>query len=88
MDLIISSEKGTENYSLQLKKGRLIIAKGELSVKGYLDAELIKTVDKFLKENRINPLSLNKVLVKGLNDKTSSKQRIISTFAVAASIQC
>ena len=82
MNLIISSD-GENKYLLRLKNKIKTVDSYEIPEKGYLDAELIKAVDKFLKKNRINKLNVYKVIVKGLDNKTSSKQRIIRTFAEA-----
>ena len=45
-----------------------------------LDTMLIMTLDSFLKRNRINPLTLRAVTVRGAIDKFSSVYRIVKTW--------
>lgn len=47
------------------------------------DTVLLTTVDKFLKRNRIDPLSISTVEVDERIDKNSSLYKIVRTFQIA-----
>ena len=82
MDLIINF-KDLGKIGLELKQGRVSIDTLDFSFQGNLDDVLITSVDKFLKKNRINALSLKTVRVDGRVDQNSSAYKIALTFIKA-----
>ena len=69
--------------TLELKQGRVLIDTLDFSFHGNLDDLLISSVDKVLKENRIEELSLKTVSIEGNVDKNSSAYKIALTFVKA-----
>ncbi len=82
MDLIINF-KSIGNIALELKQDRKLIDILDFSFKADLDTVLIDTVDKFLKKNRINLLSLNRITIAGDIDKHSSAYTVVKTWISA-----
>lgn len=79
MELIINF-KDRGKVELQLKYGRVLIDSLTFEFESNLDMVLISAVDKILKENRIEELSLKTVRVEGDIDKNSSAYKIVQTF--------
>ena len=69
--------------TLELKQGRVLINALDFSFRNNLDDLLIFSVDKILKENRIEALSLKTVRVEGDIDKNSSAYKIAVSFIEA-----
>ena len=69
--------------TLELKQGRVLINALDFSFHNNLDDLLIFSVDKILKENRIEALSLKTVKVGGDVDKNSSAYKIALSFIKA-----
>lgn len=88
MELIINF-KDRGNVKLQLKNGRVLIDTLTFSFEANLDSMLIAAVDKILKGNRIERLSLKTVKVAGDIEKSGSAYKIAQTFieAIKASKQ-
>ncbi|MDP2648106.1 MAG: hypothetical protein Q8P35_02610 [Candidatus Yanofskybacteria bacterium] len=77
-------------HFLEPKKIRLILTEDDkifdtldFSFSINLDTLLIETVDKFLKKNRIEPLSLHRITVAGDVDKNSSAYTVVKTWISA-----
>ena len=82
MELVIYFKK-TGEIELQLTKAGKLIDALDFSFHGNLDDLLISSVDKVLKENRIEALSLKTVGVEGDIDKNSSAYKIAVSFIEA-----
>ena len=82
MDLIINF-KDIGKIRLELKQGRVLIDALDFSFQGNLDDMLIAGVDKILKRNRIDALSLKTIKIEGDVDKNSSAYKIALTFVQA-----
>jgi len=82
MDLIINF-KDRGKIELQLKCGRVLTDTLTFEFEANLDSVLITAVDKILKRNRINPLSLKTIKVSGNVEKSSSAYKIAQTFIEA-----
>ncbi len=82
MELLLYFKKIGEIEVRLTKAGKLIDAL-DFSFYGNLDDLLISSVDKILKENRIETLSLKTVKVEGNFDKNSSAYKIAVSFAEA-----
>ncbi len=72
MDLIINFTS-IGKITLELKRGGVFIDTLDFSFHGNLDDLLISSVDKILKENRIEALSLKTVRVGGLGEGSAAK---------------
>ncbi len=68
---------------LELVRGRVSIDRLDFLFQGNLDDMLITSVDKILKKNRIETLSLKTVRIGGRVDKNSSAYKIALTFIKA-----
>lgn len=82
MNLIIYFKKVGE-IELRLMRGTKLIDALDFSFHGNLDDLLISSVDKVLKENRIEELSLKTVSIGGNVDKNSSAYKIALSFVKA-----
>lgn len=82
MNLIIYFKK-TGEIELRLTKAGKLIDTLDFSFRGNLDDLLISSVDKILKGNRIEELSLKTVKVEGDIDKNSSAHKIAVSFIEA-----
>ena len=82
MDLIINF-KNIGKIRLELKQGRVLIDTLDFYFHANLDDLLISSVDKILKENKIEALSLKTVKVGGDVDKNSSAYKIAFSFIKA-----
>ena len=82
MDLIINF-KDIGKIRLELKRGRMLIDALDFSFQSNLDDLLISSVDKILKRNRIDALSLKTIKIEGDVDKNSSSYKIALTFVQA-----
>lgn len=82
MELVIFFKKIGE-IELKLKQGARLIDALDFSFHGNLDDLLISSVDKVLKENRIEALSLKTISVEGNVDKNSSAYKIALSFIKA-----
>lgn len=82
MELVIYFKKIGE-VQLRLLRGREVVSALDFSFYANLDDLLISSVDKILKENRIEALSLKTISVEGNVDKNSSAYKIAVTFSKA-----
>lgn len=82
MNLIIYFKKVGE-IEIRLMWGKKLIDTLDFSFQGNLDDLLISSVDKILKENRIEELSLKTVSIGGNVDKNSSAYQIALSFVKA-----
>ncbi len=82
MDLIIYFKKIGE-VELQLKRGRVLTDTLAFEFEANLDSVLIAAVDKIMKRNKIETLSLKTVKVSGKVNKESSAYKIAQTFIEA-----
>jgi len=82
MDLIINF-KDRGKVELQLKRGRVLTDTLTFEFEANLDSVLISAVDKIIKRNRIESLSLKTVKVSGNVEKSSSAYKIARTFIEA-----
>jgi len=82
MDLIINF-KDRVKVELQLKRGRVLTDTLTFEFEANLDSVLISAVDKIIKRNRIESLSLKTVKVSGNVEKSSSAYKIARTFIEA-----
>ena len=89
MNLIINFTKNRGEVELKLLEGKKLIDSLTFNFDANLDEVLILTVDKILKRNRIESLSLKTVKVAGNIEQSSSAHKIAETFieAIKASKQ-
>ena len=89
MNLIINFTKNRGEVELKLLEGKKLIDSLTFNFDANLDEVLILTVDKILKRNRIESLSLKTVKVAGNIEQSSSAYKIAETFieAIKASKQ-
>lgn len=89
MNLIINFTEKRGEVELKLMGGKKCIDSLTFDFEANLDSVLISAVDKILKRNRIDTLSLKTVKVAGEVDKFSSAYKIAQTFieAIKASKQ-
>ena len=83
MNLTINFTENRGEVELKLLKGKKLIDALDFSFKGNLDDMLISSVDKILKKNRIETLSLKTIKIEGDVDKNSSAYKIAQTFIEA-----
>ena len=82
MRLLISSKK-LNTITLNLKLGHTTVDTVDFGFDKNLDTEVIKSIDKFLKRNRIDIHSLSRVRVVENMDKNSSAYKVLQTFIQA-----
>ncbi len=82
MNLILNF-KNIGEIELKLVQGKKLIDTLDFLFHGNLDDLLISSVDKILKENRIEALSLKTVRTGGSVDKNSSAYKIALSFIKA-----
>ena len=82
MDLIINFVE-IGKITLKLKRGQTVVDALDFSFHSNLDDLLISSVDKILKRNRIDALSLKTIKIEGDVDKNSSAYKIALTFVQA-----
>lgn len=82
MELIISS-KLYQNVTLTLQRGKTVVDAVDFVFDKNLDTVLIESIDKFLKRNKIDVLSLKDVRISRSIDKVSSLYKIIKTWRMA-----
>lgn len=82
MDLIIKSP-ALKNITLELKRSRTTVDTVDFSFDKNLDTLLIVSIDKFLKRNRIDILSLKSVRIDENIDKVSSLYKIVKAYQAA-----
>jgi len=89
MNLIINFTKKRGEVELKLQDGKKCIDILTFNFESNLDSVLIAAVDKIMKRNRIETLSLKTVKVAGNIEKSSSAYMIAQTFieAIKASKQ-
>ena len=90
MDKIILNiriDKNSTKFELRLNVAGELLDMEEIASVGHLDQTLIEGVDKILKRNRIDPMSLSAVRTVGRIDKNSSSHKIIAAFLQAANIR-
>lgn len=89
MNLIINFTKNRGEVELKLMDGKKLIDSLTFNFEANLDKVLILGVDKILKRNRIETLSLKTIKTAGEVDKFSSAHKIAETFieAIKASKQ-
>ena len=83
MNLIINFTEKRGEVVLELKDGKKCIDTLTFDFEANLDKMLISGVDKILKRNRINPMSLKTIETTGEVDKFSSAHKIAETFIEA-----
>ena len=83
MNLIINFTEKRGEVELKLQEGKRLIDTLTFEFEANLDSVLIAGVDKILKRNRINPLSLKTIKVSGNVEKSSSAYKIARTFIEA-----
>lgn len=72
--------KAERILEMSLRRGKAVIAAVDFSFDKYVDTLLIESIDKFLKENRIEPMRIDTVRVVGAIDKNSSLYKILQAF--------
>ena len=85
MKLLITF-KNSGTITLTLRLGKTVVDTVDFGFDKTLDTTIVESVDKFLKRNKIEPLALSEVKVKGNVDKDSSSCRIVDTFHGAFNI--
>ena len=83
MNLIINFKEKRGEAVLELKDGKRLIDTLTFDFEANLDSVLIAGVDKIMKRNRIETLSLKTVKVSGKVNKESSAYKIAQTFIEA-----
>jgi len=83
MDLIINFTEKRGEIELRLKRGGVCIDTLTFDFEANLDSVLISAVDKILKRNKIETLSLKTVKIGGDIDKNSSAYKIAFVFCEA-----
>ena len=83
MNLIINFKEKRGEGVLELMEGKKLIDSLTFEFEANLDTMLIAGVDKILKRNRIESLSLKTVKVSGNIEKSSSAYKIAQTFIEA-----
>ena len=83
MNLIINFTEKRGEVELKLQDGKKLIDSLTFEFEANLDSVLIVAVDKILKRNRIDTLSLKTVKVSGNIEKSSSAYKIAQTFIEA-----
>ena len=83
MNLIINFKEKRGEGVLELMEGKKLIDSLTFEFEANLDTMLIAGVDKILKRNRIESLSLKTVKVSGNIEKSSSAYKIAQTFMEA-----
>ena len=87
MDLICKLDPKDPIITFELKEGRNTISSLKIMPDIHLDSMLILSVDKFLKENRMDKSLLNNVKVKGRVNLSSSSHKIVMAFVNALNSQ-
>ena len=82
MHLLIS-QKGERELEVALMDGDRQVDAVDFGFDKNLDTLLIDSIDKFLKRNKIDPLSIQSVQVSPDIDKNSSLYKIVRTFQSA-----
>lgn len=82
MELVIFF-KNNKNIELRLFREKKLIDALDFSFSINLDTLLIEAVDKFLKKNRIELLSLHRITITGDVDKNSSAYTVVKTWISA-----
>jgi hypothetical protein len=82
--LIIKAYRDSNKIDLRIDADGKLLDVAEIKPVGHLDNTLIEGVDKLLKRNRIDPISLSAVRAVGSIDKNSSSHKIIAAFLKAA----
>ena len=83
MNLIINFTEKRGEVELKLQDGKRLIDTLTFEFEANLDSVLISAVDKIMKRNRIETLSLKTVKVAGNIEKSSSAYKIAETFIEA-----
>lgn len=83
MNLIINFTKSRGEIGLRLKRSRVCIDTLTFDFDANLDSVLISAVDKILKRNKIETLSLKTVKIGGNIDKNSSAHKVALAFCEA-----
>ena len=83
MNLIIDFTEKRGEVELKLLNGKRLIDTLTFEFESNLDSVLISAVDKIMKRNRIETLSLKTVKVAGNIEKSSSAYKIAQTFIEA-----
>ena len=83
MNLIINFTEKRGEVELKLLNGKRLIDTLTFEFESNLDSVLISAVDKILKRNRIETLSLKTIKTAGEVDKFSSANKIAETFIEA-----
>src|SRR3990167_8573189 len=86
MNLIINFTEKRGEVELKLLNGKRLIDTLTFEFEANLDSVLISAVDKIMKRNRIETLSLKTVKVAGEVDKFSSVHKIVQTFIEAIKV--
>lgn len=82
MELVLNF-KNIGEVEIRLRNGKRLIDTLDFSFRGNLDNLLISSVDKILKENRIEALSLKTLRIGGKVDSNSSAYKIALAFVKA-----
>ena len=80
---LLFNTKNPEILEIQLVRGKFIIDKTHLTVGQNLDIVLISTLDKILRKNRIERLSLKNVKIRGKMRPGAISSMILKTVAEA-----
>ena len=83
MNLIINFTEKRGEVELKLQDGKRLIDTLTFEFEANLDSVLISAVDKIMKRNRIEALTLKTIKVSGKVDKGSSAYKIAQTFIEA-----
>lgn len=83
MNLIINFTEKRGEVRLELRDGKRLIDTLTFSFEANLDKVLIEAVDKILKRNRIDKLSLKTIRASGSVNPNSSAHKIALTFIEA-----
>lgn len=82
MELLINQIERNK-LRLKLKEGKQVLDTVDFAFDKNVDTLLIGSIDKFLKRNKIDILSLKTVNVSGDIDKNSSLYKVIQTWIAA-----
>lgn len=83
MDLLINIESA-EKIVLTLQHGRVVVATSGFRFDRHLDTRAVVAIDNFIKENKMDALSIRSIRVNGSVDEDGLTRKILGTIAEAA----
>ncbi len=87
MDKTLIIKKEGLNVKVQLKQGSTLLDEVDFTLDIHFDTVLVTSIDKILKENRIDRVSPLDVLLEGFDDEVSMSSLIARTVAEALKIK-